>query len=343
MNRRQFLATLGPAIAVPGCLGGTRQPRGADGYISEPQFLLKMKPVNHTEIAREYATPLSELPAKRIHAAYESAIKNGTATYTSTDRTPMRPGEQTVIRTDGTVYGFSVDQTESTDRKMYHYTVTIEAVETPSDDETVLFSSLPQADRDALGQRQLMNPDSDRRFNIGTSLVYSPDERNASILVSSPEEPVIQWPSGARARFSVRDESVKRTYRHRVSATELGSAAAFGRRLESRVAFPLSNTTTAEENILREAIENDSGYELPAEATPTESLSDTIEQLNSRFTAQFDKSITPGHNGLEPNGVYYLVTYNNQTYWVVRVVGPPEEFEENSQQSLVVGKSRGTS
>jgi hypothetical protein len=271
-----------------------------------------MEPVTHTEIARRHARSLSELSGKR-QRAYRAAVDNGTATVRLADDPLPDHWTEQVVRSGGAVYSLTVERAGTEAITAYRYTVEFEDPETPSDAGTMGFSSLPAADRAALADRSLSNPGADERFDIGVTLAYAPAERNASVLVPTPEEPVLRWPSGATARVSVVDETVEQTHRYRIDAAEIGSLAAYGRQFEERVAFALANTSAAEAQVLDRAIERESGYTVPADATPTPPLDAGVERLRRRFAGR--EGFPRGTRHTSDELRTYLVEYGNRTYW----------------------------
>lgn len=319
MYRRRLLAVVGVAVATPGCLALDRS--GGEGAPA-PLFELQMSPVNATEIARRQVDSVAEYPQ-----SFRTAVRNGEATYRAEGRGSVR--EEILVRADGTVYRLSLSQRGSASAGNYRYTIEFEEDHSTDATRSVRYDELPAVDRRALAEAGLSTPDEDQSFGIGTTLTYSPDERNASALVPEPETRVIQWPSGVRATVEVVSTSRERTTEYRITATSIGSLRSYGREFRERASFTLTNVSDAEEDVLRQAIADEDGYAVyPEDGSTTPTLPPGAARLADRFAAHADNTFERGTRFGNASGRFLLVAYGDRTYWTeftghVRAVDGP--------------------
>lgn len=306
MRRRRLLATVGAAVATPGCLALDRS--GGEGTTG-PLFELQMSPVSATEIARRQVDPVSEYPQ-----SFREAVRNGEATYRAEGRSSVR--EKLLLRTDGTVYELSLSQRSPASAGTYHYTIEFEEASSTDGAGSVRYDELPAVDRRALAGAGLSAPNEDQSFGIGTTLTYTPEERNASALVSDTETRVIRWPSGAQATVEVVSTSRERTAEYRITATSLGSLRSYGREFRERASFTITNASDAEEDVLRQAIADKDGYAVyPEDGSATPTLPPGASRLADRFAAHGEAAFERNTRFGNASGRFLLVTYGNRTYW----------------------------
>jgi hypothetical protein len=106
------------------------------------------------------------------------------------------------------------------------------------------------------------------------------------------------------------------TIRYRINATTLGSLEEYGQQFRERAAFTLTGLSDAEERIVQKAITNEDGYVIHAEdGSNTPELPSGAKQLAERFAAHENKTFERNVRFENGSRIFYLVTYNDQTYW----------------------------
>ncbi|WP_435182016.1 twin-arginine translocation signal domain-containing protein [Halorussus sp. AFM4] len=300
MDRREFLtagATLAIAVAG-GCTGCARAPAAA----------LRMRPTTDREIAERVTYRLHEgsSPGYRLVAG---AVENGSATAEGTD--PPLPANRSVVY-DGAVYRLGREVVDSVPATAFSFT--LDPVDgSVSESETVGFEDLPAVDREKLAARGWADGDP---LGVGSSLRYREREVPESALVPEPDRPVIVWDDETSGRFEVdgsRETSLK-TYRYRAEQVD-PSAEAYGAEVRERYAFALSGLSSAERDIVSQAIEDEGGYYVPGGEKPPDAVWNLArrfrprEEVRSAWEDDEDGRTVPGVDGT------YLVRYDGEVYW----------------------------
>jgi hypothetical protein len=261
-----------------------------------------MSPITDAEITRKFIEPVEDGPEGRL---VERMATNGTATIDGADP-PLRNNSQ--LTHNGTIYRVSF--TSSDPKTAYRYHVMIENVEDEvSENDTVAYEELPAVDKQLQLEAQFIG--------VGTYFIYSPAERNQSMLVPTPEKPIITWDSGKRARFSVRESdkiTARKTYHY--TAERINSAKAYGAEFRREHEFELSDLSDAEREIAQQAMSEDGYRVAPPREEPEATPTAAIERLVERFRRHKEKGFE-AHRGKPSSGTEgtYLVQYDGQTYW----------------------------
>jgi hypothetical protein len=307
MRRRRFLAAVGTLLPTVSA-GCTSPLGGTTGEALAPTAQLRMTAVSDTEIARRAAYSFETTDTERYHLL-RSIVTNGPVT-TDAQSPPLREDHPIVY--EDAVYWLSH---EVIARQPRGFAVTINPIrngETPSkakptlpESQTIQYEELPAVDR---GNFATLGFTDERPFGIGTTFSYLPAGVKRSVLVPTPEYPIIVWPNGP-ARFSV-DESypfTRKTYRY--TAEKIASTAKYGQRVRDRYAFTLAGIPAEEQRILRTAIASDHGYIVDPDAEPSSALRSLV--------ARFRSANSVGEESEADDNGPYLVRYDGQVYWTV--------------------------
>lgn len=299
VNRRTFLAT-GASLAAATVGGCT-------GCVQGPAASFSMAPVTDAGIAREVTMHLErDEDADRFRLVTE-AVENESTTREGTE--PPFPRDRPFVY-DGTVYELTYEVTESTPATVFSFT--LNPVENPPRDQTVRFETLPAVDREKFRRRGWADGDF---LGFGSSLLYLQDEIPDSALVPDPDHPVVVWDADTKGRFTVdgsRDTDLE-TYRYE-SRVVNASAAAFGAQVRRRYAFTLSRLTAAERDIVRTAIDEEHGFQVPHDETPP----DALRRLADRFRPHEDvEAVWEDEDEQRESRVSgnYIVRYDREVYW----------------------------
>ena len=247
MDRRSLLATGASLVGVlsAGCTGCATY---------TPRTTLSMEPVSTADIARR-ATP-NPFPepdndgeeATERRRLLRGAIAGDAPTATGT-RPPVSPEAAVTYR--GTVYGIDYTVSESVPATSFGFVLNPAEGSVPAD-ESISIDDLPAVDRDRLANFGLLD-ESDPFLGFGSSMLYLDSEIPESVLVPDPAYPYLVWPE-ATGRLEVDDGNATELNTYRYSATEVASAAGYGRGLLAEYGYRLSGVTPAERGILDEAI-----------------------------------------------------------------------------------------
>lgn len=303
---------LGMSISVPiaGCLGS-----GESSNVEAGVKTVKLPPA----ILRMSEIGLTEMPPRVMYSVYvddaslselmDRIINDGATTE---DTNPPLP-EGRHIYYDGMIYQLShevIDETAAT-----RFEIRLDVVQdTVNQEEAVRFEALPEIDQRKLAERGLADGGT---VGIGTTLLYTDTETADSELVPDPGFSYIVWDDGSEAAWFVDDshETTLKTYQY--SAEKIDDAKTYGERMVERFGFTLDNLSEEEQAIVETAIENEDGYAVEQEETPSEAF----ESLLDRFEAQ-----QPAH-GLDEDPSdrgSYVADYEGSWYWsTVRERGTP--------------------
>ncbi|WP_224268082.1 hypothetical protein [Haloprofundus salinisoli] len=306
MRCRQFLASA--AALLPAALGGCATLPGTDvmsgngqpAVAYAPTASVDMTAVGDIDVAERTTYELGPLDAPQ-HRFVADVVENGPTTTEGTE--PEIPADVLAVY-DGSVYRLA--QTVENRRHATAYSVLIDIVQgAVEEDDIVQFGDLPAADREVFAARGF---DEGEIIGIGTGLVYTDEQRDASALVPEPERTVIVWENGERARFSVNGshEVELKTYRY-TAETVMEDAAAYGREVRESHEFSLSGLSSAERSVVDEAVESEHGYTVPHDESPP----DALVSLVDRFRPQ--DPVEGGQNGRVSGS--YLVRYDDTVHW----------------------------
>lgn len=298
VNRRQVLASaaLLPAAGCIGPLGGD----GSRGMGAElPTASLAMEAVSDADVARKLTH--HELPDDEREAL--DRILDGERTTGWHLEPPVHTA--TPALHEGTVYRLSSAVVES--KPATRYSVTVDVPDrTPAPDEGVQFEDLPAADREQFAALGL----EDGGFvGFGTTFVYTPVEAEQSVLVPDTKYRYIRWDDGTTATWAVDDGWETELQRYRYEVERSVPASEYGAGVREAYAFELSGLADAERDVVETAIEDEHGYTVETEATP----SPAFERLADRFQHHEEVAVhdepSPGRSGR------YLVRFDGRVYW----------------------------
>ncbi|QCJ46021.1 hypothetical protein [Haloprofundus sp. MHR1] len=306
MRRRQFLASA--AALLPAAFGGCAALSGTDvmsgngrpAVAYAPTASVEMTAVDDVDIAERITYELGPPDAPQ-HRFVADVVENGSTTTEGTE--PEIPADVLAVY-DGSVY--QLVQTVENRQHATAYSVLIDIVQgSVEEDEIVRFEDLPAADREVFAARGF---DEGEIIGIGTGLVYTDEQREASALVPEPEHTVIVWENGERARFSVdgSHEVELKTYLY-TAETVAEDAAAYGREVRESHEFSLSGLSSAERSVVDEAVESEHGYTVPHDESPPEALVSLVD----RFRPQ--DPVEGGQDGRTSGS--YPVRYNGTVHW----------------------------
>ncbi len=282
VHRRQYLATTA-LLTVPlaGC--------------AHPSNVLDMQEATPDRLAAETSRSIS--PESDAHAILQEVVENGSATAAGISR-PIDTDEP--VEFQGRYYDVSATEIGRRDRTSYDIRVDYDPEETASTESrgSIAYADLPEVDKTALDG--LIPPQGDpprnEGFDMGTRYVYPENATDASVLVPTQQYEFIEH-QGATYRVQLESETVEEvTYRYEM--TEIApSTAAYAERIRSEFLFPLSGLSSAEREVVEEAI--DGGY--------FDGATDAFRSVVSRLRA---------HRGLETSDSYgtWLPEYEGTAY-----------------------------
>lgn len=300
MYRRQFLG-LGFALATAAIAGCTGMQSSA-GVGTVPTASLRMQPVTHIEIAEEVTYDSS---VEDHHPLDTDVITEGSMTVEATE--PPFPENRPFVF-DDSVYELSYEVTGS--QPATSFRIILDPVEgAVEDSQTIQYQNLPSVDQEVFRNRGWDDIES---LGFGTSILYLNNAVRDSVLVPDPEYSVIVWGRETRGRFSVEGshETELKTYQYSSSVVN-ESAKKYGRRIEDKYGFGLTDLSSEQREIVSSAINNESGYVVPREET----VSDAMTRLVDQFRAQkeidwvWDREDTDGSISGR-----YLVRYRDEVY-----------------------------
>lgn len=316
MRRRQVLAAAVALLPTAGCLGlapGGRVESGGGASLDMaaelPTARLSMETATDADVARE----LTNHGLTDDERAALDRILDGEET---TDWYEEPPIYDTVpVLHEGTVYRLSMSVADS--KPATNFAVVIDIPDrTPAEGEAVQFADLPAADRETFADRGF---DDGGFVGFGTVLTYTPDEVDESALVPDSEYRYIRWDDGTTASWAVDDGWETELKRYRYTAEALGSASEYGGRIRERYAFELSGLSEAEREIVRTAIEDDHGYAVATDATPSPAFESLVDRFRPREEVAVHDEPDPDVSGR------YLVRYDGSVYWTGLRLTPDED------------------
>lgn len=310
MNRRSFLAA-GATLAI-GTTGG------CTGCAQMPTAWVSMEPVTDEEIA-ERATHSEDLtPSNSRYRFVEPVVNDESVTDEGTE--PTVPQNHTVVF-DGAVYRLTHEVVATEPATSYPFTLNPVDGEV-ADDETIRYDDLPEVDRQKFEERGLDDPGF---LGFGSTILYTQDEREASLLVPDPNFSVIVWGDDTRGRWSVDDcyDTALKTYQY-TSEVVHKSAAAYGAAIREEHALALSGLSAGEREIVREAIED--GYAVEPDGSPPDAFWHLAERFGGHDEYRRDGE---GSDDDTPVSGTYLVRYDGTVYWT-RVRAPEREMTTDS-------------
>lgn len=237
IDRRGFLAALASSTALPlaGC--------------ADPSAVLLMEQAT-TENLAELAEPIRS--ASDEAEVLEDALANASNVTSGTARSPPLMLVDGPIRYDGRY--FTVQKEVTIAGRDYEYRVQLDPVGGESAGDDVPYGELPPVDRRVL-DRMVTSRDPDDVLE-DRSHPYTPEERNASVLVDGGPRTVAV--NGSRFRVTTERGPPIERRRYRYELTDVGGTReAFADRLRERYRFPLDGLSEAETAIVEEAIDSD--------------------------------------------------------------------------------------
>lgn len=322
MRRRALLAggtALLPTLA--GCAGLGRSDLAAEA----PTARLSMTPVSDADVARRvhYALESGEVDAGTDRATLMNRLtSDGEATTERVD--PLLPDDRPVVY-DGTVYRLAREVVEETPATVF--SVKIDIVDGDErDGRTVAFPDLPAVDRRVLEREGFADGEP---VGVGTTVLYTDAEVEASVLVPETDVSIIEWPEhGSEAEWVVDDGYDRTLKRFRYSVAESTPASEVGADLRERFAWTLSGLPDAERDLVERAIEataaeDEHGYVVVPDETPSPAFTSLAERFSRHGQVRGPGEETPD-TGLSGT---YLVHYDRSLYWTVLLT--PDRYEES--------------
>lgn len=326
MRRRALLASGLSTVLLGGCLSSVPDVPvlGDSEPARPPTAYLSMEHVDDARIAEKVlgrVTPAYEGGKRTTEAAIiEEAVRDGAATVERA-RIPLRTEHPVVY--EGTVYWLDHEIVEADPATWFHVVVDIVTGGEPSG-RTVAFADLPAVDRQAFETRGL---DEGENIGVGTSLLYTDEQVDRSVLVPETDIVIIEWENGNRASWAVdgSHETTRKTYRYTVEETM--PASEHGAEVREQYAWELSGLSDAERDIVEAAVtdERETGetpdgtpdrpYAVGPEETPSASLVSLVDRFRPHEQA-------PGSGTRAAEGVsgHYLVRYDGTVYWTYLAV-----------------------
>jgi hypothetical protein len=310
LHRRTVLGGLGAALATSaaGCLGIES---GQQVSATLPLARLDLEPIDDRDIAARIYTSVS--PDQERARVLEEIQMNDSATLET--RTPtLEDGERVVY--GNKVYELSREVVAEQPVTIFPIVLddlSYDSVTTDSGDTAIAFADLPAVDREIFRENGLAEGDL---MGIGTSLAYTPEQVEQSVLVPDPKYTLIEWGPETRGRFGIRGEpyeDVRTTYRYTADVVS-ESAATYGRGLRTRYGFELADLPDEEAAILETAIA-ESEYTVAPETTPSAAFRSLAERFRpQQDVSRLDESGEDGDDGTEWRGSY-VVEYDGEVYW----------------------------
>jgi hypothetical protein len=283
MNRRSLLA--GAIAGATGVLAGCADPAGS----------LQLTAADGTELANE-ATFWQETPTDERGRLVARAVRNDTTTIN--DTSPPIDAELPVS-VDGGYYNLSWSTVDERERRIYPIEIDYNPTDTAG--EAIAYKDLPAVDRAAL--EDVIPPRRDQFHegpDIGVSHHYDEQARDVSVLVPEQEYSFLT-DEGERYRLLTRESRTQTEYTYRYTATEVApDAESYATQLRERYRFRLGNLSTAERDVVEEAIED--GYY--AEDTDDQPFRSLLERFRD------EQAVT--HDEWEGE---WVVSYDGTTYW----------------------------
>jgi hypothetical protein len=264
-----------------------------------------MEQLSGTELAEEvlYTVDAQE-GGDGEEARLFADILDGSATARRT--TPPLPAEQH-LEYEEKVYELSIEITEQTPATRYSILVDI-VTDSVEESATVRFENLPEVDKKEFAAHGLADGEV---IGIGTTFLYTDTEQEQSVLVPDPKYSYIRWDEDTEAEWVVDDayDTTLNTYRY--TASQVATAAEYGRKMRKQFAFELADLPEAQQEIIQTAIE-EGDYVVEPETTPSGALT----RLADRFREQEQVRALDETGEGDLSGPY-LVRYDGEVYWTV--------------------------
>lgn len=307
ISRRTLLASTTSLLsaALAGCQTG---PATSGGLAAEaPTARFEMTPLPDAKLPEKVLYSIRSSPDEDTDAALLERIRDGGATTEGT-RPPLPANQH--LATDEAVVELSKDVVDETPATRYSVKVDI-VQDSVQENEAVQFGDLPEVDRAVFAENGLADGDV---VGIGTTFLYTNEEREQSVLVPESEYSHIVWENGAEAEWVVDDahETSLKTYRY--SAEQIATAAEYGQQMRDRFAFEFSNLSSEQRDIVETAID-DEQYVVGSDETPPDALVELADQFRAQEQAHgLDESDEDDLSGP------YIVRYEGEVYWTTFVV-----------------------
>ncbi|SFS00122.1 hypothetical protein SAMN05216559_2313 [Halomicrobium zhouii] len=307
MRRRTLLAST--AALLPAALSGCQTgPETSGNLVDEvPTASFQMTAVTDAELPEKVLYSLQSYPDEDPDAALLERIRDGGATTEGT-RPPLPANRH--IATDDAVVELSKEVVGETPATTYSVKVDI-VQDSIQDDEAIRFTDLPEVDRTVFSDKGLADGDV---VGIGTTLLYTHEERKQSVLVPESEYAYIVWENGAEAEWVVDDayEMSLKTYDY--SAEEVATVVEYGQQMREQFAFEFSGLSSEQRDIVETAT-GDERYVVRADETTPQPLVELADQFRPQEQARgLDES---GEDDLSGS---YIVRYEGEIYWTTFVV-----------------------
>jgi len=307
MRRRTLLAST--AALLPATLAGCQTGPATSGDLAgeAPTAHFEMTAVADAELPEKVLYSIEAYPDDDPKVKLLDRILDGGATTEAT-RPPLPANQH--MATDEAVVELSnevVDETPAT-----RYSVKVDIVQNSiQDDEAVQFADLPEVDRAVFTENRLADGDV---VGIGTTFLYTHEEREQSVLVPESEYSYIVWENGAEAEWVVDDayETSLKTYDY--SAEQVATVVEYGQQMREQFAFEFSDLSSEQRDIVETAI-GDERYVVRADETTPQPLVELADQFRPQEQARgLDES---GEDDLSGS---YIVRYEGEIYWTTFVV-----------------------
>jgi hypothetical protein len=221
----------------------------------------------------------------------------------------------THISFEDTVYTLSHTISEITPATTFSVKIDILDTEVPPE-RTVRFADLPAVDRETFAQNGLADGDV---VGIGTTFLYTDEEITQSALVPESQYDAIVWASGNEAEWVVDDSYDTPIHSYEYTAAVVAPAAEYGRQIREQVAFPLTEVTDRQRDIIQTAREdpkdNSDGYIVGPDEQPPTAFVALAKQFQPQTQIHQLNQDPPG----DLNG-QYLVQYDGETLLTTLVV-----------------------
>lgn len=273
---------------------------------------LSMEPVDDVELAEEASeSVVSERDTDR--ALVRAAIENGSAT-TVAERPPVE--ERLPFRHEGRFY--DVSYTETGTEPGHAADIRIDYNASSVEGDVVDYEELPAVDRAALSRLvdRIEFPEDRLQpgYDFGTGRVYTEDEANSSVLVTTQEYDAVRYEGQVYPIRVDSDPETLTVYRYE-STLVADSATAYAGELRHRYEFELSGLSDAEREVVEGAL-NDTNY---IESDDNEGFASLVDRFRSH-----EPVIQDDYYG------YYVVDYEGQRYWVEMDYGSYVEDVDSS-------------
>ncbi|WEL20411.1 hypothetical protein [Halorhabdus sp. BNX81] len=259
---------------------------------------LSMHPAPNATVIAEHATLDTSDLDEEAHRLAVGAV-NGSGPTVTNDYPPFTPDRP--IAVDGTYYNVSWSAIDS--RQVPTFVLEIEKDPTNTTGDRIAYRDLPAVDQHALPDPGSTAVTADE--TIATQAVYNESEQAASVLVSGPRYELVEF-EDRTVRITVEGPSPKTIYTYRYEAEQVAANSdELATRLESTHLFTLSNLSTAQQEIVSDAIDGTYYQEQESDAW-------------TRLVEQFDAA-DPVYGDAENDSDYvdgeYLVRYDGTVYW----------------------------